>query len=91
MKVRAYIRVAKNGYKVKLDASAKESGMPLFVPSGYKEKKYLPTVKFALDLVIPDDLFSTASRVLGEIDISAKDIQIAAELPMPSATQGEEE
>lgn len=86
MKVRAYIRVAKNGYKIKIAADAKENGQPLFV-TAYPDKKFLPTVKFALDFVIPDELFSTASRVIGEIDITLKDAQIAAELPVPSSTE----
>ena len=84
MKVRAYIRVAKNGYKVKVDASAKEDSQPLFLLSGYKQKTFLPTVKFAVDLNIPDELFSNAAKVIGEINLALENVKIAAEVAVPS-------
>ena len=84
-RVRAYIRVGKNGYKYAIDAASKEKSAPLFKTTGYNgEKEYLPTVAFAVDLNIPDELFSKASRVIAEINVGLKDAVIAAEVPVPA-------
>lgn len=85
MKVRAYIRVAKNGYKVKIDASAKSTEEPIFKAAQYnKPKEALPTVGFAVDFEIPDQLFSKASVVVASINIATKDAAILGGLPVVS-------
>lgn len=81
-KVRAYIRVAKNGYKYKIDASVKSNEDPIFLPAQYNRSKVaLPTVGFAVDFEIPDQLFSKASVVVASINIATKDATILSGIP----------
>ena len=80
-KVRAYIRVAKNGYRYSVDASAKANNNPLHKGGGYSQKEYLPTIAFAVDLNIPDELFSKATKVIGEFNLQTNDITILGEVP----------
>ena len=87
MKIRMYVRVAKQTRRnsIKIDASAKDNPQPLYRPMYRNEKEYLPTVRFALDLEVPDELFSQASKVIGEINIALENAKIAAELPIASS------
>lgn len=83
MKTRIYLRVAKNGYKVKVDASTKSSEDPIFLPAQYnRAKEALPTVGFAVDFEIPDQLFSKASVVVATINIATKDAAILSGVPV---------
>lgn len=83
MKARAYVRIAKGvgggrrGYKF-----AVSSG-PNHEPLTNSHKAALPTVAFALDLDIPDELFKQAEKVVAEINITAKQAKIAAEVRVP--------
>ncbi len=82
MKIRAYIRVAKNGYKYKVEASAKSSEDPIFKPAQYnRAKEALPTVGFVVDFQIPDQLFSKASVVVASTNIATKDAAILSGIP----------
>lgn len=82
MKIRTYIRVAKNGYKYKVDASTKSNEDPIFLPAQYnRAKEALPTVGFAVDFEIPDQLFSKASVVVASINIATKDATILTGIP----------
>lgn len=82
MKIRAYIRVAKNGYKYKIEASTKLSEDPIFKPAQYgRVKEALPTVGFAVDFEIPDQLFSKASVLVATINIATKDATILTGVP----------
>lgn len=87
-KVRTYIRVAKQGYKYRVDAGTKENVTPLHRPVPFNQKEFLPTVYFAVDLNIPDELFSKASRVIAEINVGLKDAVIAADIPVPAKKHG---
>lgn len=83
MKVRAYIRVAKNGYKWKIDASTKSTEDPIFKPAQYnRAKEALPTVGFAVDFEIPDQLFSKASVLVATINVATKDAVILTGIPV---------
>lgn len=86
MKIRAYIRVAKNGSKYLVAAQSKENNQPLHKISygSVGNKEFLPTVAFAVDLNVPDELFAKASRVIAEINVGLKDSVIAADLPVPA-------
>lgn len=82
MKTRIYLRVAKNGYKTKVDASTKSNEDPIFIPAQYgKPKVALPTVGFAVDFEIPDQLFSKASVVIASINVATKDAAILSGVP----------
>jgi hypothetical protein len=88
MKARIYLRVAKNGYKTKVDSSIKSNNAPLYL-SGYSgEKTFLPTVAFAVDFEIPDEMFSQAVKVIGEINITKNKATIAAEIPKIESLKG---
>lgn len=84
MKVRTYIRIAKNGYKYKVDAHTKEDPTPLYIPSYGGQKKFLPTVAFAVDFNVPDELFSNASRVIAQIDVATKEAVVLGEMLIPT-------
>ena len=84
MKIRAYVRIAKNGYKYKLDASTKSNEAPLKLAGSYGQgDRYLPTVGFAVDFNVPDEMFSKASVVIAEIDLKSKEVKILSEIPKP--------
>lgn len=84
-KVRTYLRVAKNGYKYKVEAGTKENVTPLHKGGSYNsQKEFLPTVAFAIDLDIPDSLFSKASQVVAEINLAEKGVKIAGEMVVPA-------
>lgn len=82
MKTRLYIRVGKNGGKYTASASTKSNEDPIFLPKTYtKEKQALPTVGFAVDFEIPDELFSKASVLVASINIATKDGIILGQIP----------
>lgn len=84
MRARIYLRVARDGYKYKVDAGIKSSEMPLSKAVGYPaEKVFLPTVGFAVDFEIPDAMFSRASVVIAEINVQNKDVKILSAIPKP--------
>lgn len=84
MKQRIYLRVAKKGQygRVKVAASIKSSEDPIYSQTGYGSKEALPTVGFAVDFEIPDQLFSKASVVVATINIATKDAAILTGLPV---------
>jgi hypothetical protein len=43
----------------------------------------MPTIAFAVDVNIPDEMFRTAQRVVAELDISADNVQIPVTLTQP--------
>lgn len=78
MKVRTYIRVAKKAPGSRsphymLKANVTPSTEPL-----YSGPEPLPTVSFAIDLDLPDEMFKTAERVIAEIVIPPEAAEIAA-------------
>jgi hypothetical protein len=77
LKARAYVRVGRSpSGKARMLATLKPSNAPLTDARGHA----LPTVAFAIDFAIPDDLFKQAENVLGEIEITGSRSHIAAEL-----------
>ncbi|MCP6719718.1 MAG: hypothetical protein KJI72_00110 [Patescibacteria group bacterium] len=79
-KVRAYIRVGKSkriDYKV--SASPKPNYAPLESLRGMR-KEFQPTVAFAVDFDIPDELFEQAEKLIGEVKVSADQATIAADI-----------
>ena len=82
MKTRIYLRVAKNGYKTKVDASTSSSEEPLYIPSSYnRPKQALPTVGFAVDFEIPDQMFSKASVVVAQINLETRQLAVLSGVP----------
>jgi hypothetical protein len=83
MKTRIYLRVAKTenrkGYKV--SAGSQPSNEPL--NSGSYNTTWFPTVAFALDIDVPDEMFKTAERVIAELNVNMKEAQISTELVVP--------
>lgn len=80
MKVRTHLRVAKTKQGVRVEASAKPNYRPLV--SGASEAP-LPTAMFALDLDLPDEMFTRAEQVLAEVTVDPADVEIAAEVATP--------
>lgn len=83
-KIRAYVRVAQTtdrrgrpSGKYRIHTSTtKPSPASITDTSG----NALPTVAFALDLVIPDDAFKQAQQVIAEVKIPEDALKIAAEV-----------
>jgi len=88
MRQRIYLRVARKGAygRVKVNASTKSSEDPIY-QQGYGSKEALPTVGFAVDFEIPDQLFSKASVVVATINIQTKDAVILTGMPVPAKKQ----
>jgi len=83
MKVKIYLRVAKNtGGRTafKVDARPTPDYRPLNKGQGTYTETPLPTAAFAVVLDVPDELFRHAERVLAEIEIPADKAVVAAEV-----------
>lgn len=79
------MRVAKNGYKYKIDATTKSNETPLVKKGSYgSADEFLPTIAFAVDFDIPDEMFSKASVVIAEINLKSKEVKILSEIPKPA-------
>ena len=79
MKVVAYLRVAEGPRGPRVEASTKPNHAPLTTGTGWKEK-VLPTVAFALQLDVPDELINQAEQVIAELEIPKEQAQIAADV-----------
>lgn len=81
MNLRAHLRVAKHprGGKPKIAVSSKPNPAPLTDGN----LNAMPTIAFAIDLNIPDDMFVQAQRVVATIDVSADDVTIPVKLVQP--------
>ena len=79
MKVKTFLRLGKTNRGVKVVASGKVNHHPL-EDGGYRPEA-LPTVMFAIVLDLPDDIFQQAEKVIGEINIGKKKVQVAAVIP----------
>jgi hypothetical protein len=81
MKQTIYLRVGKHvrGGKPKVAAGTKPSDRQLADSAGNP----MPTIAFAVDVNIPDEMFRTAQRVVAELDISADNVQIPVTLTQP--------
>lgn len=89
-KIRIYLRIAKKrtpGYKI--SASSKVNHEPLYNVGYGGQKDFLPTVAFAVDFEVPDELFNKAASVIGEINIQMKNAEVAHEVVVPSLKKGE--
>lgn len=82
MKATTYLKFAKNNLgRVKVVASAKADSTPVNDSYG----KPLPTVYFAVDFNIPDELFEQASNVIASIDVQSQDVKIAGGVQRPTS------
>jgi len=88
MKIKTYLRIAKTSRGYRANASTEPDHSPLFI-SGYRSKKFLPTVHFALLLDIPDNAFDKATEVVAELNIPEEKLEINAEVKYPVAIGGE--
>ena len=61
-KIRTYIRVAKTNRGYKVAANNKANHEPLYQPGYGSSKDFYPTVAFAVDFNVPDELFNQASQ-----------------------------
>ena len=79
--IRAFLRIGKNvggrtPYMVRADV--KPDHTPI-VKRNYPSDTFLPTVSFALDLNIPDEVFERASQVLAQVEVPIEVAEIAVE------------
>lgn len=83
MKTKVYVRVGKSNNRTSrgrtyVDASKKVNHEPLYNASGA-----VPTIAFALDIEVPDSLFSNAERVAAEVKVTAKRSTVNVEVEAP--------
>lgn len=81
MKQTVYLRIAKHPRRshVKVTAGTKPNDAQLSDSAG----NAMPTIAFAVDVNIPDDMFKQAQRVVAELDVTAEDVQIPVTLTQP--------
>ena len=85
MKYPIYLRVAKKtgsrkGYKV--SASTVPDNQPLDNDNSYS-REWFPTVMFAVNVDLPDELFEQASRVIAELNVGMKAAVVSTEIVLP--------
>ena len=78
MKVKAYMRVGHDARrrKTQLDVTAKPTARALKGSNGNE----LPTVAFAVEFEIPDEMFKRAEQVIATLTIPEQHATIAAEV-----------
>lgn len=81
-KIRAYFRVGRGRRGYKISASTRPNYEPIKNVS-YNSYSFLPTVSFAVDFDMPDELFKQAEKVIGEINIALNKAEVAAEVQVP--------
>ena len=83
MKYPIYLRVAKTGSRkgYKVSASSLPNNEPL--NSGSYNTTWFPTVMFAVNIDIPDELFNQAERVIAELNVSLKEARVSSEIVLP--------
>lgn len=85
MKTKIYLRVAKggrNGYRA--EASAVPNYDPIKKQSAYNSHyEFLPTVAFAVEFDIPDEMFKQSERVIASVNVAMKDAKITGEMLVP--------
>lgn len=69
----------RKGYKV--SASTTPNNEPL--NSGSYNTEWFPTVAFAINVDLPDELFDKAATVIAELNISMKEAKVSGEILMP--------
>lgn len=77
-KVKTYLRIAANKRGYTVSATTRPNYDPI-VTSGY-DGRTLPTVAFAIELNIPDELFAQAEKVVASIDVSGDKVKIAGKV-----------
>lgn len=85
MKIPVYLRVAKTdgrkGYRV--TASATPNHEPIWSEAYRNGRTYHPTIAFAVNLNIPDEMFDSAERVVAELNVAMKDAEVSTEIALP--------
>lgn len=82
MNTTIYVRVGKHprGGKAKVVAGQRPSHLAVVDSSGNP----MPTVAFALELKVPDHLFSQAQRVLATIEVGEENVTVPVALARPA-------
>lgn len=84
MKYPIYLRIAKTGTRkgYKVSAASTPNNEPL--NSGSYNTTWFPTVMFAVNIDIPDELFEQAERVIAELNVGMEEAQISSEIVLPA-------
>lgn len=83
MKFPVYLRIAKTDTRkrYKVAASTDPNNEPL--NSGGYGVVWHPTVAFAVNVEIPDELFNQAGRVIAELNVSMREAMVSSEIVLP--------
>jgi len=86
MKTKVYLRIGREGLKIKVDAHVKPNIEPLRIGTG-KWSKAMPTVFMAIDLEIPDAAFKPPN-IFASISVPIEKVGIAVEVVDPMTMVG---
>lgn len=81
MKTRAYLRIGKNGSKIKIVANANPDTTPLKAGTD-RYSKFIPTVYLSLELNIPDEAFKPPN-ISASITVPIEKVGTAIEVVDP--------
>lgn len=78
MKTKIYLRISSTTGKRRpaVRASMKPDYSPIEGTVSYKQKKFFPTVAFAVEVDIPDNAFKRAEKVLATLILKEDDVKI---------------
>lgn len=86
MKAKVYLRVAKGvgrkGFKV--EASPEPNFMPISTQGYRGGTDFHPTISFAMEFDIPDEMFKAAEQTIAQVNLAAKETQIEGAILFPA-------
>lgn len=90
MKTKIYLRIAKNKKSgIAVSATTRPSHEPLHAQT--YGKAAFPTVAFAVEFDIPDELFKQAEEVVAKINLRKKNGVVCGKISAPAASERETE
>lgn len=75
--VKLYVRAARGRNGVKVAASTKSNNQPLVETRDYRDVA-LPTIRFAVEFEIPDELFDQAEEPVTKIKVDRQMVDVLA-------------
>lgn len=86
MKAKIFFRIARGigrkGFRV--DASPEVNNQPLSTNEGHRGVIFHPTVSFAVEFNIPDEVFEAAQRTIATVNLAAKETNIEGSILLPA-------
>lgn len=80
MNKKIYIRLAKTSKNILVDAHNKPSSQYYSSMRRQCAEEYYPTIRFAITLEMPDDMFKQAEESVAILNVLKKDVEINVKL-----------